>query len=217
LPELRHGNGQERLAFFNKTDRDAPPVAVLLIDLLLRIRDKDAGRPHWTNVYERSRMLTTFMNAKSFTRAGDTDPDLVKKGRVAALTALGVLIPGEVVSAATAISGFLSEKSDTGDGTASWTHLGLARVLMVVLGIIAIPVLFKYGSGGWWKNRWRGALLLFLTVLSFAMWLALQPLSVYQGWFSIDAGEAAAVGVVAGPIIGGLAALLGWSQASKEP
>jgi hypothetical protein len=162
-------------------------------------------------------MLTTFTNAQNFTRAGDTDPDAAKKGREAALTALGVLIPGEVVTTATAISGFLSKKSDAGDGTAIWENLNLARVLMVVLGLVAIPLLFRYGSGSWWKNGWRGALLVALTIASFAFWLVLQPLSIYQGWFDVDAGEAAAVGLVAGPLIVGLAAILGWSQASKEP
>lgn len=162
-------------------------------------------------------MLTTFSNAKSFTRVGDTEPTDADKTRAAALTALGVLIPGEVVTAATAVSGTLSMKSDAADGTATWLHLGLARGLMLVLGLVAIPLLFRYGTGGWWKNGWRGLFLLLMTMASFGFWLALQPLSVYQGWFSVDAGEAAAIGLVAAIVIGGLAALLGWSQASSTP
>lgn len=162
-------------------------------------------------------MLTTFSNAENFTRLGEADPDRENKTKAAALTALGVLIPGEVVSTATAVSGALSKKSDAADGTATWLHLGLARVLMLVLGLVAIPLLFSYGAGGWWKNGFRGILLVVLTMASFAAWLVLQPLSIYQGWFSADTGEAAAVGLVAAVVIGGLAAKLGWSQASTTP
>lgn len=162
-------------------------------------------------------MLTTFSNAANFTRAGEEDPEAVNKTKAAALTALGVLIPGEVVATATAVSGVLSSKSDAADGTATWLHLGLARTLMLVLGLVAIPLLFRFGAGGWWKNGWRGVALLLLTIGSFAGWLVLQPLSIYQGWFTVDAGEAAAVGGVAGLIVGALAGLLGWSQASTTP
>jgi hypothetical protein len=163
-------------------------------------------------------MLTTFSNAQNFTAAGDADPaalDSGQKAKTAALTALGVLIPGEVVTTATAVSGVLSAKSDAADGTATWLHLDLARVLMLALGVIAIPILFRWGAGGWWKNGWRGVVLLVLTIGSFAAWLVLQPLSIYQGWFSVDAGVAAAVGLVAALIVGGLAAILGLSQANK--
>jgi hypothetical protein len=159
-------------------------------------------------------MLTTLSNAQSFAAAGDADPAAVNKTKAAALTALGVLIPGEVVAAATAISGSLATKSNAAGGSATWLHLGLARVLMLVLGALAIPLLFRYGTGSWWKNGWRGAALVLLTMTSFAAWLVLQPLSIYQGWFSIDSGEAAAIGLVAALVIGGLAGILGWSQAS---
>jgi hypothetical protein len=53
-------------------------------------------------------------------------------------------------------------------------------------------------------------------MVSFAAWLVLQPLSIYQGWFSIDAGGAAAVGLVGAVVIGGFAGMLGWSQASTK-
>ena len=162
-------------------------------------------------------MLATFANAKHFTRAGAANPDEMNKKQAAALTALGVLIPGEIVGAATAVSGALSTKSDAADGTAVWAHLDLARILMLVLGLLAIPLLFRYGSGGWWKNGWRGGVLVLLTMVSFAAWLVLQPLSIYQGWFSVDAGTAAAVALVAALVIGGFAGLLGWSQASSPP
>ena len=161
-------------------------------------------------------MLTTSSNARNFTDAGDTDPNQADQSKAAALTALGVLIPGEVVTAATAVSGLLSEKSDDGD-TASWLHLSLARWLMLALGLLAIPVLFRVGAGSWLKNGIRGLCLVLLTMLSFAGWLALQPLSVYQDWLTVDSGQVAAVGVVAGVVIGGLAAALGWSQAAKQP
>ena len=156
-------------------------------------------------------MLTTFMNAQNFTAIGAADPADVDKTKAAAVTALGVLIPGEVVAAATAISGSLAMKSN---GMAAWLHLGLARVLMLVLGVVAIPLLSRFGAGGWWKNGWHGVALLVLTIVSFAAWLVLQPLSVYQGWFTIDAGEEAAIGLVAALVIGAVAGLLGWSQAS---
>jgi hypothetical protein len=162
-------------------------------------------------------MLTTFTNARNFTEAGETAPAQANSGKEAALTALGVLIPGEIVAAATGVSGLLSEKADTGDGVATWLHLDLARILMLVLGVLAIPVLFRVGSGGWWSNGWRGAALVLLTIVSFAGWLALQPLSIYQGWVTVDSGQVAAVGLVGGVVIGGLAAVLGWSQANKEP
>jgi hypothetical protein len=97
-------------------------------------------------------VFTTLTNAQNFARVGDADPDAVSKGRAAAVTALGVLIPGEVVAAATAISGSLSMKSDTGGGTATWLHLDLARILMLVLGSLAIPLLFRYGAGSWGKT-----------------------------------------------------------------
>jgi hypothetical protein len=162
-------------------------------------------------------MLTTFTNAKNFTESGVKAPAEVDKGKEAALTALGVLIPGEVVAAATGVSGLLSKKSDIGDGTAAWLHLDLARILMLVLAVIAIPLLFRVGAGGWWTNGWRGAALVLLTIVSFAGWLTLQPLSVYQGWLTVDSSAVAAVGIVAGLVIGGLAAILGWSQAIKAP
>jgi hypothetical protein len=88
---------------------------------------------------------------------------------------------------------------------------------MLTLGIVGIPTLFRIGTGGWWKNGWRGVGLLLLTLVSFAGWLALQPLSIYQGWFSADAGELAAVGLVGGLVVGGLAGMLGWSQAATSP
>ena len=162
-------------------------------------------------------MLTTFSNARNFTRLGDSNggDSGPNKGLAAAATALGVLIPGEVVAAATAVSGVLSKKTDAADGTATWLHLGLARILMLILGVVGIPLLFRYGTGGWWKNGWRGGALLGLTIVSFAAWLVVQPLSVYQDWLDVDAGEAAAVGLVGALVIGGLAALLGWTQASK--
>jgi hypothetical protein len=162
-------------------------------------------------------MLTTFTNARNFTEAGDTQPVAANKPREAALTALGVLIPGEVVAAATAVSGFLAKKSDSGDGTAIWEQLYAARALMLVLGVVAIPLLFRVGSGSWFKNGWRGLVLVVMTIVSFAGWLALQPLSIYQGWFQIDEGLAAAIGVVGGLVIASAAASLGWSQAKKEP
>jgi hypothetical protein len=126
-------------------------------------------------------MLTTVTNARNFTAAGEEDPNLADKTKAAALTALGVLIPGEVVAAATAVSGSLSKKTDLADGTSTWVHLDFARILMLILGVIAIPLLFRIGTGGWWKNRWRGFFLLLLTIASFAAWLVLQPLSIYQG------------------------------------
>lgn len=156
------------------------------------------------------------MNARNFASVRAADPATVDKPRAAALTALGVLIPGDVVAAATAISGSLAAKSDA-NGTATWLHLGLARVLMLVLGAVAIPILVRSGAGSWWQSGWHGAALMALTVISFAAWLVLQPLSIYQGWFSIDAGEAAAIGLVAAIVIGGLAGLLGWSQAASSP
>jgi hypothetical protein len=161
-------------------------------------------------------LLTTFTNAQNFERIGAADPAVVDKTKAAAVTALGVLIPGEVIAAATAISGSLSSKSDAASGTAAWLHLGLARVLMLILGLVAIPLLFRYGTGSWWKSGWRGALLVVLTMVSFAAWLVVQPLSVYQDWFTIDAGEGAAIGLVAALIIGGLAGILGWSQAATK-
>lgn len=63
----------------------------------------------------------------------------------------------------------------------------------------------------------EGVLLVLLTIVSFAGWVALQPLSVFQGWLTIDSNSVVAVGIVGGLVIGGLAALLGVSQASKEP
>jgi hypothetical protein len=56
-----------------------------------------------------------------------------------------------------------------------------------------------------------------LAIVSFAGWLTLQPLSVYQGWLTVDSSAVAAVGIVAGLVIGGWAAILGWSQAIKPP
>lgn len=87
---------------------------------------------------------------------------------------------------------------------------------MLILGLVAIPLLFRYGTGSWWKNGWRGGLLVVLTMISFAAWLAIQPLSVYQDWFTLDSAEAAAIGLVAALIIGGLAGILGWSQAATK-
>jgi len=161
-------------------------------------------------------VLTTVANARNFSALHEAVPDGdQKKAQQAALTALGVLVPGEVVSAATAISGALSVKIGGDQGTAAWAHLGLARVLMLVLGLVAVPLLFRYGAGSWWKNGWRGAALVALTMISFAGWLVLQPLSIYQGWFSVDAGESVAIGAVGALVIGALASLLGWSQAKS--
>ena len=126
-------------------------------------------------------MLTTFSNARNFTAVGDTQPADVDKVRAAALTSLGVLIPGEVVALATAISGALSKKTDLADGTSTWLHLRDARICMVILAVVMIPALFRIGAGAWWHNGIRGITLLLLTLVSFAGWLALQPLSVYQG------------------------------------
>ena len=158
-------------------------------------------------------MLTTLTNARRFTQAGVTAPAQLDKRREAAVTALGVLVPGEVLAAATAVAGLLAQKTGAAP---EWLHLGLARLLMLTLGIVGIPTLFRIGTGGWWKNGWRGVGLLLLTLVSFAGWLALQPLSIYQGWFSADAGELAAVGLVGGLVVGGLAGMLGWSQAATS-
>jgi hypothetical protein len=162
-------------------------------------------------------MLSTYANARDFTAAGTTDPAATNKAVAAATTALGVLVPGEVVSAATFISGALSMKTNLADGTSTWLHLDVARWLMLVLGVVAIPLLFRIGSGGWWENGIRGFALVVLTVVSFAGWLALQPLSIYQGWFTLDSGELAAIGFTGGIVIGAVAGLLGWSQAAKQP
>jgi hypothetical protein len=159
-------------------------------------------------------VLTTLTNARRFTQAGVTAPAQLDKRREAAVTALGVLVPGEVIAAATAVAGLLAQKTGAAP---EWLHLGLARLLMLTLGIVGIPTLFRIGTGGWWKNGWRGVGLLLLTLVSFAGWLALQPLSIYQGWFSADAGELAAVGLVGGLVVGGLAGMLGWSQAATSP
>jgi hypothetical protein len=158
-------------------------------------------------------VLTTLTNARRFTRAGVTAPAELDKRREAAVTALGVLVPGEVIAAATAVAGLLAQKTGAAP---EWLHLGLARFLMLTLGIVGIPTLFRIGTGGWWKNGWRGVGLLLLTLVAFAGWLALQPLSIYQGWFSADPGELAAVGVVGGLVVGGLAGMLGWSQAATS-
>jgi hypothetical protein len=162
-------------------------------------------------------MLSTYATARDFTNVGAEDPAAVNKALAAATTALGVLIPGEVVSAATLVTASLSLKADKGEGTATWAHIELARLLMLVLGLIAIPLLFRIGATSWAKNGFRGILLLVLTMISFAGWLVLQPLSIYQDWFTLDQGELAAIGLVAGIVIAALAGLLGWSQANKKP
>jgi uncharacterized membrane protein YgdD (TMEM256/DUF423 family) len=118
--------------------------------------------------------------------------------------ALGVLIPGEVIAGAVAVTNLFST---TENGQTHWVNLNLARALMLALGLLAIPILYAVGANGD-VNR-RGVGLIVLSMISFAGWLLLQPLTVYDSWVKVSPEATLGILLVAGIILGGLAALLG--------